>query len=592
MDPPASRLPHPITEYSATKGTSCFSSRQWPDKQPLKSKLIREGPRSSLAAFMDFALLCVGVVEKERDNAVMAAAKFSRRKAPGHSSVLISTPVCKPIREREAAPECAHRMAATAEPFHKMLATRMLHYVTAVIPDQVRAALPKSSPDTAVVPESSKIKAVVPVSSPVTAVVYEPSKVKAVVPVSSPVTAVVSEPSKVKAVVPVSSPVTAVVSEPCKVTSAGRPGSSLTSAGRPGSSPISAVHRESSHISAGLQESRYVKFDHPEPHHVLSDIWKSQRIMMASVMDPATRCCSSPNGGRHLVRASSVHESAPEATSVHGSAPGASSAHESSPVASSGHKSAPEALSSHKPAPVPPEVAAPTAEPPEGVAPSANSRLVLAVSKLSAHPITAKEVVSELSAHPVTAMEAVIELFACPVTAIEAVIELSAPSVSAKDIVYELSASSDPTETANRLFSLPLSLLLCLPLLSLSLAHPALPVLSQSPGPPHGPGPPTFTLSLTRPTAPLDCLLFGVSESRSLGEGGGVGYVMNLAGDLRSTHHQISPSHSIDIHIIQTVAPHPGLRFPSSTALITCIQSESLYKPWTSSCILQSIVLC
>ncbi|KAI2654012.1 Antiviral helicase SKI2 [Labeo rohita] len=34
----------------------------------------------------------------------------------------------------------------------------------------------------------------------------------------------------------------------------------------------------------------------------------------------------------------------------------------------------------------------------------------------------------------------------------------------------------------------------------------------------------------------------------------------------------------LDIHITQTVAPHPGLRFPSFTVLITCIQSETLYK--------------
>ncbi|KAL0203923.1 hypothetical protein M9458_001941, partial [Cirrhinus mrigala] len=34
---------------------------------------------------------------------------------------------------------------------------------------------------------------------------------------------------------------------------------------------------------------------------------------------------------------------------------------------------------------------------------------------------------------------------------------------------------------------------------------PALPVLPQSPVPPHGPGPPTLALSRSRPTAPLDC---------------------------------------------------------------------------------------
>ncbi|KAL0199540.1 hypothetical protein M9458_002727, partial [Cirrhinus mrigala] len=43
------------------------------------------------------------------------------------------------------------------------------------------------------------------------------------------------------------------------------------------------------------------------------------------------------------------------------------------------------------------------------------------------------------------------------------------------------------------------------------------------------------------------------------------------------------------IHITQTVAPHPGLRSPSAIALITCIQSDTVYKPWTSSHYLQSI---
>ncbi len=50
----------------------------------------------------------------------------------------------------------------------------------------------------------------------------------------------------------------------------------------------------------------------------------------------------------------------------------------------------------------------------------------------------------------------------------------------------------------------------------------------------------------------------------------------------------------IDSHTTQTVAYKSGLQFPSSIALIThthsCIQSETLYKPWTSSFISPSIV--
>ncbi len=106
MDPYVSRLVMPVTEYSAKRGSSGFSNGHWPSmdmagmlltlkqgsrpledytreyldlahvsdlpdcvlidffcegiNQPLKSQLIREGPRSSLSQFLDYALLCVG----------------------------------------------------------------------------------------------------------------------------------------------------------------------------------------------------------------------------------------------------------------------------------------------------------------------------------------------------------------------------------------------------------------------------------------------------------------------------------------------------------------------------------------------------
>ncbi len=106
MDPHASRLVGSITEYLATTGSSGFSCGYWPGmdtaqllltleqglrlledyiqeyldlayfsdlpdcvlidffcegiNQPLKSRLICEGPRSSLSQFMDYALLTVG----------------------------------------------------------------------------------------------------------------------------------------------------------------------------------------------------------------------------------------------------------------------------------------------------------------------------------------------------------------------------------------------------------------------------------------------------------------------------------------------------------------------------------------------------
>ncbi len=106
MDPHVSRLVRPVTEYSATQGSSNFSDQHFsgmdttrllfalkqgprslenhireflafahysdlPDiilieifcdgiNQPLRSQLRLEGPRSSLSCFLDFALLTVG----------------------------------------------------------------------------------------------------------------------------------------------------------------------------------------------------------------------------------------------------------------------------------------------------------------------------------------------------------------------------------------------------------------------------------------------------------------------------------------------------------------------------------------------------
>ncbi len=65
--------------------------------QPLKSRLIREGPRSSLSQFMDYALLTVGSaftvgVDEERDTA--------------------------PVTEMADAPECTHKMADTTTHRH------------------------------------------------------------------------------------------------------------------------------------------------------------------------------------------------------------------------------------------------------------------------------------------------------------------------------------------------------------------------------------------------------------------------------------------------------------------------------------------
>ncbi len=122
LDPHVSRLVRPVTEYSAKQGSSSFSEEHLPGmdtaiilltlkqgsrslenyireflaiaiysdlpdclleffcdgiNQPLQSDLRREGPRSSLAQFMDYALLTVGslltvgVAEEEHGTAFM-----------------------------------------------------------------------------------------------------------------------------------------------------------------------------------------------------------------------------------------------------------------------------------------------------------------------------------------------------------------------------------------------------------------------------------------------------------------------------------------------------------------------------------------
>ncbi|KAL0193898.1 hypothetical protein M9458_012194, partial [Cirrhinus mrigala] len=202
MDPLVSRLTHTVTEYSASKGSSNFSSghspgmdsdrilfriRQGPQaleqyiceflavsdhsslpdcvlceifcdgvNEPLKARLRREGPRSSLAAFMDFALLCVGssftvgVAEEERDNAVTAAAHPAQRMAAAPKRDATEPLTAWIAREMAAVAERARAMAATVEPVHKMAATPGS--------SQVAAAFPESSQ----VPESSKISATAP----------------------------------------------------------------------------------------------------------------------------------------------------------------------------------------------------------------------------------------------------------------------------------------------------------------------------------------------------------------------------------------------------------------------------------------------
>ncbi|KAI2667931.1 Retrotransposon Gag-like protein 9 [Labeo rohita] len=296
VDPLASRLIYHITEQSVTTGSSSFTPGQsfdmdtdrilcrikqrshtleqytrefisianhstLPDciiieifcdgvNQPLRARLRSEGPRSSLGAFLNFALLCVGspctvgVAQRERDNAVMATARPTCRLAvmPEHdptntfaawiaremaavqeraqAMAATAVPVHKmaatavPVHKMAAALARAHKMAATAESVHKMAAETELRHVTAAIPEpyKVAAAFPESSQVSkpsqvaAVFPESSQVSK----SSQVAAVFPESSQV----PKSSQIAAVFPVSSQVRAIAPVLSQVTAIFPEP------------------------------------------------------------------------------------------------------------------------------------------------------------------------------------------------------------------------------------------------------------------------------------------------------------------------------------------------------------------------------------------
>ncbi|KAL0192921.1 hypothetical protein M9458_011217, partial [Cirrhinus mrigala] len=516
-------------------------------------------------------------------------------------------------------------------------------------PSQVRAVVPEPSQVRAVVPESSqssKFTAVVPESSKVTAVIPESSKAKAVVPEPSQVTAGLHEPGQVTADLHESSQVTSDLHNPGQVTTdLHEPSQASDGLHEPGQvtadlqetvdlrepSEAIAVVPESNHVPSDRPESSHIPFDRPESGHVSSDTPEPRHFSSdtPSVLDPPLVSLQAANIPLALgLTNPTIKESAPEVSADHKFAPEIPSV----------HKSAPEVLTDHESAPAPPEmivlaadspkgvtdttietpevaafaaepleVAASTAAPPGAVMPATVSTEVAAgaaepqvtgmsvlapctvVAPNNPHPVSVLMPVPEL------AVETAYELSPCPVPAI---FGLSAPPVTATKATNELSAFL-LVLSASSVRALPRSQFMTrVPALPWRASAtppvppappwraPALPVLPQSPGPPQGPGPPTLALFRCRPTAPLDCWWAGVSGSRSLVGG----FVMNLVGDLRSTHHQMSLS---PCHITQTVTLHPGLRLPSLIALIapTPVANQARYKsPGLSPCISQSIV--
>ncbi len=184
--------------------------------QPLQSEFRREGPRSSLAQFMDYALLTVGslltvgVAEEERGTAFMT--------------------------EIAATLEHTHKMAATTTPRHVIAASH----------------------------EPSQVTADVKEPSQVTADVNEPSQATVDLRESSQATVDLREPSQATVDRHELHHVTADQPESHHVT-ADQPESHYVTADQPESLHISALQPESLHVPALQPESLHVSAELPEP---------------------------------------------------------------------------------------------------------------------------------------------------------------------------------------------------------------------------------------------------------------------------------------------------------------------------------------
>ncbi|KAI2651310.1 Glutamate receptor 1 [Labeo rohita] len=354
MDPLASRLVHFVTEPTVTTGSSSFSPGQSSDmdtdlilarikqgqrtleqyireflaitnystlpdciiielfadgvNEPLRARLRREGPRSSLVAFMNFAFLCVGssctvgVAKEVRDNADRSAAQPSRRLAvtPDHDATnRFSAWIA---REMAARTELCHVTAAIQEPF-KVAVTfpessqvSNLSQFTAAFPELSQVS--KSSKITAPVSTSSQVRAAPPKASQVTAIFPEPLHKMAAPP--EPLHKMAATPESVArmAAKPAPANATSVKPAPANATSAKpqpaqdisvKPQPVHVMFSAPGSTPLMAalpeVVPESSKVTVLVPESSYVLPEGPEPRQVSFDISRSQPIMMAHVLD-------------------------------------------------------------------------------------------------------------------------------------------------------------------------------------------------------------------------------------------------------------------------------------------------------------------
>ncbi len=347
LDPHVSRLVRPVTEYSAPQGSSSFSNehlsgmdttrilfalKQGPHSlenhvreflaithysdlpdiilieifcdginQPLQSKLRREGPRSSLAHFMDYALLTVGSLftvgfaEDERDTASvteMADAPEGTHKmavTTTHESRQVTVDCYESSHVSADLPESRHVFADHPESRHVSVDHPVSHHESS----HVSADLPESRHVFADLPESRHVSVDHPVSH------HESSHVSADLPESRHVFADLPESRHVYVDHPESH-------HESRHVSADLPESLHLSADLPESLHVSADHPESRHISADLPESCHVSSDLPEPLHVMSTTPEPRPVAVV-VLQPST-VLSRETVSKHQRLASSVED--------------------------------------------------------------------------------------------------------------------------------------------------------------------------------------------------------------------------------------------------------------------------------------------
>ncbi len=355
--------------------------------QPLMSKLRREGPRSSLCQFMDYALLCVGspftvgVTEEERDTTS--------------------------VTEMADGPERTHKMAATTT--HR----------------RVSADRHETSQVTVDLRESSQVTFDLHEASQVTTDRHESSQVTVDLCEASQVTVDLHEASQVTADHQESCHVTADRLESCHV---------LSVAPRSSRSVLRYPSLVSSVRDAPLVSARTAGI--PKPTHFNPPVPELIPLSEALAMVGIALCCVwAVYTTTELPQAMAPAAAYPEVV-AHAAEPLEAAVLASAPcmvVATSNVLSACRvAVKGTVTTVEPPEVVATTAEPSEVS--------VVSTHQLLSCPVAARRAVPELSSCPFTAMEAICESSSCPVTAKEAVCESSSRPVATMEAVCELFA--------------------------------------------------------------------------------------------------------------------------------------------------------